>query len=106
MPAAVRTGAALLGLIRAACNARGMAPADCEAVAATAVDLILGEYGGRRLYIPMHEMSRQARDEAIARNVAAGMSVKRLAVRYCLGTDRIRQIVRKEQGKSTTSIAP
>lgn len=94
MAAAARTAAALADLIALAARRAGIPDPAALHAGQFAVELIVAEYGGRRLYIPMHEMARRARDDAIRRNLEAGMSPSRLARRYGVSRGRIRQIGR------------
>lgn len=92
MPAATRTATAMQALIALGCRRAGVSEIEANEAAKQAIELLVAEYGGRRVYIPQHEVARRARYEAIARNIAAGASIARLARKYGVSRRRIRQI--------------
>lgn len=96
MAAAVRTAAAIRDLILVAAKQAGVGEPAASLTAAAAIKLIVSEFGGCRIYIPLHEIARRARDEAIYRNVVENrQTLRRMADVHHLSKSRIAQIVQR-----------
>lgn len=93
MPAAVKTAQALEEIIRTSARRMGVADVDAVAIAQHAVETIVSEHGGRRLYIPMYEQARRALVESIRQSFIQSPNVSRIARRHRVSRDFVARTV-------------
>lgn len=71
----------------------GVADTDAWAIARHAVETIVSEHGGRRLYIPMYEQARRALVESIQQSWQQSPNVSRIARRHRVSRDFVARTV-------------
>jgi Mor family transcriptional regulator len=71
----------------------GLSLDDARRSAREAVHMITQHYGGQRIYVPISEEARLARDAQICRLHAAGQSVRALARRFQLSKSQIHRVL-------------
>jgi Mor family transcriptional regulator len=71
----------------------GLSNADAQRSAREAVHQITQHYGGQRIYVPISEEARIARDAQIGRLHDGGLSVRELARRFQLSKSQIHRIL-------------
>lgn len=93
MPAAVKTAQALEEIIATAARRMGVPDIDARQIASHAVESIVSEHGGRRLYIPMYEQARRALVESIQQSYLQNPNVSRVARRHRVSRDFVTRTV-------------
>jgi hypothetical protein len=90
-----RTIRELTGIIAIACKRFGVSESDSRHIADAAIQMIVTEYGGMRPYIPMHQVAKRVRNEAIVENLKNGRSTTWCSSQFCISESRVRQIGRE-----------
>lgn len=104
MPQVANTTGTLQRLIESAARKRGVDPDEAARIAFAAVESIVENYGGCRLFIPMFQAARTARDSAIRLALLNGETVEVIAKRFGLRVRRVRSIdVRSSAGQAGTA---
>lgn len=83
----------------------GLSNADALRSAREAVALFIGQYGGERIYVPISEEARVARDAQIVRLNAEGLSVRELARRFRISKSQVSRVL-LEKGTPRRQSAP
>lgn len=79
-----------------ACRRFGVRDNLAGEVARTIVQLLITEYGGTKLYIPIHEHARRIRDALIVASIEdQRRSIPYVARRNRISEERVRQILRR-----------
>lgn len=92
MPAHVQTAKNLVELIAIAARKSGVSESDATQIGIAAVQLIVEQHGGRRLYIPAHEMARRARRQAMEADIRANVDIDRLRRKYGVSRGRLLRV--------------
>lgn len=70
----------------------GLGPVDATRSARDAVRIVTQTYGGQRIYVPIPDEARSARDEQIARLRGQGLTIRVLARRFALSRSQVHAI--------------
>jgi Mor family transcriptional regulator len=81
-------------MVAIACKRFGVTESDSGHIANVAVQMIVAEYGGTRPYIPMLEVAKRVRNEAIVENLKTGRSLTWCSAKFRISKGRVRQIWR------------
>lgn len=93
-------------MVAIACKRFGVSEPDSGQIANDAVQRIVAEYGGTRPYIPMLEVAKRVRNEAIVANFASGRSLTWCSAKFRISKGRVRQILRSNAQRIGAELAP
>lgn len=81
----------------------GLGPADATRSARDAVRIVTQTYGGQRIYVPIPDEARAARDDQIARLRGQGLTIRVLSRRFGLSRSQVHAICSRKGVRSFAS---
>lgn len=81
----------------------GLGPSEATRSAREAVRIVTQTYGGQRIYVPIPDEARAARDEQIARLRGQGLTIRVLSRRFALSRSQVHAICARKGVRSFAS---